>query len=288
MLDRVEFQHRPQLSNATMIVALSGWMDGGEVSTGTAEYLAGKLSAKPVAAINGEGLYLHHFPGSMEIAALFRPEVKLSGGMIESFDMPVNQAWACEEHNIVIFSGHEPHVCWQTFCDSIYALADACDVHTLFFVGSFAGLVPHTRLPRIHSFASDQALLDEMVKYRARPSEYEGPSGIATLLTAMAAEKSCRMANIVAEIPAYVQGKNVKCIETVVRMLISLLGLPIDVEDLRVVADEMERRINETIEDREELHEHIKQLEEDYDNDVFSNEMGDLQEWLHRQGIRLD
>jgi hypothetical protein len=29
-------------------------------------------------------------------------------------------------------------------------------------------------------------------------------------------------------------------------------------------------------------------MEEDYDNEMFDTQMGDLKEWLEKQGIRLD
>jgi len=32
----------------------------------------------------------------------------------------------------------------------------------------------------------------------------------------------------------------------------------------------------------------IQKLEEDYDNEIFNNDMGDLKDWLQQQGVRLD
>jgi len=32
----------------------------------------------------------------------------------------------------------------------------------------------------------------------------------------------------------------------------------------------------------------IQKMEEDYDNQIFNSEMGDLKKWLQQQGIRLD
>jgi len=84
-----------------------------------------------------------------------------------------------------------------------------------------------------------------------------------------------------------VQGNNPRCIEAVIRRLAGILGLQIDLDDLRAVGDEFEKKLNDAVAEQPELSANIHKLEEDYDNEVFS-EMGDLKMWLQQQGIRLD
>ena len=67
----------PEYTNGTLVLAFSGWMDGGDVSTGTVERLVDLLEAEPIASIDPEPFYIYNFPGSMEIAALFRPHIKI-------------------------------------------------------------------------------------------------------------------------------------------------------------------------------------------------------------------
>ena len=43
--------------------------------------------------------------------------------------------------------------------------------------------------------------------------------------------------------------------------------------------DFVENAVNERV---------IVKLEEDYDNEIFNNEMGELRRWLQQKGIRLD
>jgi proteasome assembly chaperone (PAC2) family protein len=92
----------------------------------------------------------------------------------------------------------------------------------------------------------------------------------------------------VATTPAYVQGDNPKCIEAVTRRLAGILGLQIELDDLRNVSDEFEKKLSEVVQEQPELAGNIRKLEEDYDNEIFDNEMGDLKKWLQQQGIRLD
>src|SRR4051812_2709140 len=81
----------PRLRDASMLLAFTGWMDGGEVSTGTVRNLLNNLKAAPIAEIDPEPFYIYNFPGSMEVAALFRPEVKYTDGLITQFELPENR-----------------------------------------------------------------------------------------------------------------------------------------------------------------------------------------------------
>jgi proteasome assembly chaperone (PAC2) family protein len=96
------------------------------------------------------------------------------------------------------------------------------------------------------------------------------------------------MASLVATVPAYVQGSNPICIEAVIRRLLSLLGLHIDIHQLRISSDEFERRLTEAVQKEPELVQQIHKMEENYDNEVFDDQMGDLKHWLVKKGIRLD
>jgi len=119
-------------------------------------------------------------------------------------------------------------------------------------------------------------------------TNYQGPASIITYLLAAAEQRQIDMASLVAAIPAYVQGNNPKCIESVIRHLARMLGLQIELDKLRAITDEFEKKLNDIVERHSELAENILKLEEAYDNEVFDTEMTDLKKWLEQQGIRLD
>jgi proteasome assembly chaperone (PAC2) family protein len=85
-----------------------------------------------------------------------------------------------------------------------------------------------------------------------------------------------------------VQGNNPKCIEAVTRRLAGILGVQVDLDDLGAVSDEFEKKLSDVVQEQPELANTIRKLEEDYDNEIFNSEMGDLKNWLQQQGIRLD
>lgn len=286
--DALKIDAKPKLNKPVMILGLSGWMDGGDVSTGTIDWLITTLGARAFAQIDPEDFYIYNFPGSMEVSALFRPHIKIEDGLIESFEPPASTFSCDERHNLVLFKSQEPNLNWHRYADCVFALAAHVGVSMIYFVGSVAGLVPHTRAPRLFCAVSDPELKAPLEKCGVKPTNYEGPGSVVTFLMTEADRRGLGMATLVAEIPAYVEATNLKCIELVVRTLSALIGISINLDDLRAGSDELERKLNEAVKERPELANHIRKLEEDYDNDVFDTHMGDLKDWLERQGIRVD
>ena len=107
-------------------------------------------------------------------------------------------------------------------------------------------------------------------------------------MTEESAKRNLNMISLVATIPAYVQGNNPKCIETVTRRISGMLELDLNFEDLQVVSEEFEKKITDVVQAQPELANNIKKLEEDYDNEIFNHEMGEIKRWLEQQGIRMD
>lgn len=286
--DKLRIYKQAKLADGRLLMGFSGWMDGGNISTGTVKFLTEQLDAPKSAEIKPEGFYIYNFPGSMEIAAMFRPHTRIRDGIVQSCDMPSNTFFLNEENNLILFTGKEPNLAWAEYADCIFSLCREFEVKKIYFIGSVAGLVPHTRQPRFTCSVSDESLKDTMSRYGVRMSNYEGPASIVTHLTSLAGQNGVSMVALVAEIPAYVQGQNPGCISAVSKLLANVLGLHLDLERLKNIGDEFERKLSEIILEQPELATHIGKLEEDYDNDVFDTEMGDLKEWLQQQGIRVD
>ena len=283
-----KIRHRPNLKHARMVMGFSGWMDGGEVSIGTIEYLVDKLDAQPFAEIAPGPFYIYNFPGSMEMSSLFRPRAVISEGLVTQCEEPRNTFYVSEAHNLVLFRGKEPNLRWDEFAASIFSLAEACDVVTIYFIGSVASLVPHTRGVRFRCAVSEECLRPVMGQYGIEPVNYEGPGSFVTHLTMRAREKGLQMASLVAEVPAYVEGRNVKCIEAAAHKLAALMNLPVDLGDLESKRSQFEKRMDEAVEARPELGECIRRLEEDYDSRESDTELADVRSWFKRQGIELN
>lgn len=286
--DRLELLECPQLAHGRLVLGFSGWMDGGGVSTGTVEWLQKSLDVRKIAAIDPEGFYITSFPGSMEVSALFRPHTKIEDGLVTALEPPESTFHCDAQRELVLFSGKEPNLHWADFADCIFRLAAAVGVRELYFVGSFGGAVPHTREPRLLATVSEPESKRDLRPFGVGFTSYEGPASFTTYLLSRARAESVRMASLVAEIPAYIQGPNPKCLEAVLRKLAGILALHLNLAPLRELAAAWEERLNAVLEGKPELAQHIRKLEEDYDNEVFDTQMGDLKEWLQQQGIRVD
>lgn len=284
----LRMHRRPNLERARMVLGFSGWMDGGEVSTGCVRALVQKLAAQEYAEISPEDFSICNLPGSMEVSAMFRPHVKVRGGLVESYRPHANTFFCSEGHNLVLLLGREPNLRWGEYADCIFAVAAECRVESIYFIGTVAGLVPHSREPRLFGSVSEPSLLPRLEECGVRATSYEGPAGIATLLLHQAPRRGVRMLSLVSEVPAYVQGRNPRCIESVTRRLAAILGVQVRLDDLRADSDAFERKLNEIVEKKPDLAKLIRKLEEDYDNEVFDTQMGDLKQWLEDQGVSVD
>ncbi len=273
--DLLRIHDLPALERATLVLAFSGWMDGGDVSTGTVRRLVDLLGAQRIADIDPEPFYLLNFPGSMEIAALFRPEIKIEDGLIASFEMPENVFYCHAAANLVLFLGREPNLHWRAFGDCVLELARRANVRRVLFVGSFGGPLPHTREPRLHVTCSDAALLPEMAQYGLRRTGYEGPGSFSSYLMTRAPAAGLEMASLAAEIPGYLQGRNPVCIEAVTRRLAKILKLPLELGELRAESTEWEIQVSKAVEENAEMARTVRRLEEDYDEELIQMEEED-------------
>lgn len=286
--ERLKIYQSPTLHNPRLLLGFSGWMDGGEVSTGTVKSLIDKLDAERLAEIEPDGFYIYSFPGTMEITALFRPHTKINDGLIETCDIPTNTFYVSKQSDLILFLGKEPCLQWEEFAECIFSVCEDFGVKMIYFIGSVAGLVPHTREPRLFCSVSDAGLKETFQHYGVKFTNYEGPASIVTYLTATCRQRNLSMVSLVATIPAYVQGNNPKCIEAVTKRLAGMLDLQVDLGDMTASSEDFEKKLIDVIQEQPELAENIQKLEEDYDNEIFNSEMGDLKTWLEQQGIRVD
>jgi proteasome assembly chaperone (PAC2) family protein len=270
--DILRIRRPVELRRATLVLAFSGWMDGGDVSTGTVQRLVDLLGAEPFAEIDPEPFYIYNFPGTMELTALFRPHVEIDEGLVQRLEMPSNVFYSHPPANLVLFIGKEPNLRWRLFGECVIELARRVGVERIVFVGSFGGAVPHTREPRLFITCSDRALLPEMEQYGVRRTGYAGPGSFTSYLMMQARPAGLQMVSLAAEIPGYLQGTNPASIEAVTRRLAKILKLPLDLDSLRAASTAWELQVSSVVEQDKDLIERVRELEEAYDRDLLERE----------------
>ncbi len=287
-LENLKIYKQPNLSNPRLIMGFSGWMDGGGVSTGTLKELIEITHAEKFAEIDPADFYIYSFPAVMDVAAMFRPHTRIQQGAVVAFDFPKNHFFYCENHDLILLLARESNLRWDRYADCIFSLCERFGVKMMYFIGSVAGLVPHTREPRLFCATSSGQVRDNFKHYGVNFTNYEGPASITTYLTAASSSRNLSMVSLVATIPAYVQGNNPKCIQAVTERLAGMLQLDLELGRLRTLSEDFERKLSRLVQEQPELAANIKKLEEDYDSEIFNTEMGDLKNWLEQQGLQVD
>ena len=285
---KLKIEREPSFNSPRLVMGLSGWMDGGDVSTGAVKYLRDELHAEKFAHIEPAAFYIYSFPAPMELSAILRPYTKMKDGLVQELKMPSNTFYCCEKQNVVLLLGKEPNLEWEQYGDCIFGLCARLNIHEIYFAGSIAGLTPHTRKPRMLFSVSDEKLKSVLPRQDTRFSNYEGPASIITYLMSRAPKEGVTILSIIAEVPAYVQGYNPRCIEATIRYISLLLDLQLNLDDLREAGDEYEKKLTDIVGTQPDLAKKVSELEEDYDNQLFDTQMGDLKDWLQQKGIRLD
>ncbi|MFP4501150.1 MAG: PAC2 family protein [Candidatus Hydrogenedentota bacterium] len=288
MTEPLKIHCHPKLSAPQVVVGFAGWMDGGEVSTGVVEYLTERMDARLLAEIAPENFYIYNFPGSMEMSALFRPEVQIDEGLVTSYEEPENLFHYDDQHNLIFFSGKEPNIHWDGFAEQFFSLLETFQAREIIFVGSVTGVVPHTRPPRLYGAVSDRTLMEVLERHDLRPSNYEGPASFSTSLMMRARARNMRMTALVTEVPPYVQGRNIMCIEAVSKKLAAMLGASIDMRDLAPLRKEFEHRLDDLVAEQEELRDLVQKMEKDYDEERREEILTDVQSWFEKQDIQFD
>jgi predicted ATP-grasp superfamily ATP-dependent carboligase len=270
--DLLRIHDAVQLPGGTLVLAFTGWMDGGDASTGTVRRFVEHLAAPVVAEIDPDPFYLFNFPGPMELAALFRPHIAIEGGLIEKVQLPASTFYAHASGNLALFIGREPNLRWPTYRDCIFRFAHQTGVTRILFVGSFGGAVPHTREPRMFITCSERDMLPEMERYGVGRTDYNGPGSFSSYLLTESPAAGLRMASLVAEIPGYLQGTNPACLLAITRRLATILGVAVDLNELRQSATAWELHVSSAVEQKEELAQTVRQLEEDYDRRLIEQD----------------
>jgi proteasome assembly chaperone (PAC2) family protein len=273
--DLLRIDHCPRFDGATLVVAFSGWMDGGDVSTGTVRRLVDLLGARAAATIDPEPFYVFNLPGPMDVAALFRPAIRIEDGVVASLEMPSNTFYCHEPARLVLFLGKEPNLSWRTFGDCVLEFTRRAGVKRVLFVGSFGGAVPHTREPRLHVTCSEARLLPELERFGLRRTGYQGPGSFSSYLMTRAPAEGLEMASLAVEIPGYLQGRNPVSIEAVTRRLAKMLQLPLELGELRAESNEWEARVSRAVEDDDDLAQNVRRLEEAYDEELLRQDGGE-------------
>ena len=202
---------------------------------------------------------------------------------------------------LLLFSGVEPNLKWQTYCDTVIALADRYGVELMVTLGSLFSTVPHTRPFPVSSVVSSREKLGKRVlAIGAFDSPYQGPTAIHTVLADLCRQRGLDHVSLWGHGPHYLPSMpNPKLSYTLLDKVRRLLGIQLDLEELRRAGDRFEQKATEAIASNEEIVEYVRRLEEAFDasqtpkplpDDVPTPDevIRDLEEFLKSERNRFD
>jgi proteasome assembly chaperone (PAC2) family protein len=247
---------KPVLSRPWLIAGYKGWIDAGDVSSGSVTFLNEKLGARRFAEIKSDGF--HQFRDS-------RPGVVVEGGLIQHIDFPRNEFFYWKNRpshsDLILFVGHEPHLRWKAFTDLFLNLAAQFKVERLVTIGGLYDQVAHTAPRRLSVVASNGRLLDELLAYDVDLIDYVGPGGHVSILHESAERRGIDSFMLWGRVPHYLQMRSPKDSLAILQLLSSLIPFGINLDELRDDATVAEEQIRRALDQKPELRAYVKQLE---------------------------
>ena len=233
-------QNQPELLSPYVVVGFSGWLNAGEVSTGSIDYLCRKLNARKFAHIDSRNFHIYQIPSSSPEQSL-RPHARIEEGEIKRLEVPTNEFFFWKSgasHDLILFAGVEPNLQWPEYAQAILDVARRFQATRIYALGSVFDQVPHTRETRCFAVVSHSRLKDE-IKTFAPFLNYEGPCSFTTMLLSLAGLQGIEAAGITARIPLYIQDYNSKACYDLLKNVLALTPLDIDLSDLKQAGEEL-------------------------------------------------
>ncbi|PKN52438.1 MAG: hypothetical protein CVU55_04125 [Deltaproteobacteria bacterium HGW-Deltaproteobacteria-13] len=269
MNDSLIFQDTPELVNPYILVAYHGWLNAGDIATGSIDFLRRKLNARKFASLDSRHFYLWQVPG-FDSAQVMRPHAVVEGGLIKSLEEPSNEFFFWKsgaENDLILFTGYEPNVAWPEYASAIINIAKRYKACRIYVLGGVFDQVPHTRETSVYAVLSRPEMKSE---FKAFPLlNYTGPCSFSTLLVNHAGREGIEAASIVARVPPYIDIFNAKIGYEYLKKVFAFTSLKIDLSDLKKTGDAVAKLMdNDFLQNKTALAQ-LRKLEEMYDASIF-------------------
>jgi proteasome assembly chaperone (PAC2) family protein len=263
--DQLLITEQPDLDDALMLAAWSGWSDAGESATRALHHLTQKLSTTKFAEIDAEDFY---------IFTEERPLVENAPEGGRRLIWPKNEFYYLKSESeelpdIVFLIGTEPHLRWRNYTSLVADVANAMNVNMLVTVGALLDEVPHTRSAVVMSTTIHENLGP---RYRhanySRPN-YEGPSGMTSATMDAFARRNIMSASIWGHAPRYLQGaQNPSITLAIIEEIQRFANIEVPTSDLEREAEDFTARVDYALENTPKAVEYVRNLEERYDSEM--------------------
>ena len=254
-----------------MIIAFGGWADAGESATAAIKFMQRQLEAKKFAEIDSEEFY--DFTQTRPYSTRTRDGRRRVHWPANEFSYWVGPDPA---KGAMTFLGVEPNLRWRTYSRTIIELAQEHGVKRVIHIGALLDAVPHTRDVKLTGTATDQELQQSLEASGIHSSNYQGPTGISSAVMEACTMHGMDYLSLWGHTSHYLQAApNYRISYTLVQYLASLLGLPLDLDELRTAASTFDDEVAKAIANDDQLSAYVTKLEGQYDDSIPVAEMPD-------------
>lgn len=271
MNDNLIFHETPDLVRPYILIGYRGWLNAGETSTGSVDFLRRKLNARKLASIDSRKFYIWQVPG-YDPAQVMRPQAVVEGGVVKSLDEPANEFfyWKSDGPNdLILFSGYEPNLAWPEFTQAIMSVARRYQARRIYTLGGVFDQVPHTRPTGVYAVLSRPEMKLEFQSFPLL--NYTGPCSFSTLLVDYAGREKIEAASIVARIPPYIQTFNEKIVYDLLEKVLAHTSLRIDLSDLKKTGEAVTELMDKDFQQNKAALAQLRKLEELYDTALLQD-----------------
>ena len=261
-IDHVRWLSKPTMRNPVMISAFTGWNDAADAASTAVRTLIEAWSATPLAEIN---------PEDFTDFASTRPVVRLKDGVTRTIVWPTVTMWHASTpgSDVILVLGPEPSLRWRLFTEQILSVASHFNASIMISLGALLADVPHNKPIQLIGTASDSNMIE---RFDLQRSQYEGPTGILGVLLDACNEASLPSASLWAAVPAYAsQIPSPKAAAALISRTGEIIGTPAPVGLLQQAIETYERRVNQIVDEDEDLAAYVERLdssgEGDYEDD---------------------
>ncbi|WP_293694233.1 proteasome assembly chaperone family protein [uncultured Agrococcus sp.] len=254
-----------------LLVAFEGWTDAGDAASEALRLVIQESELETIDSISTEEFLDFNFTRPVirrlpdGTRAISWPETLLlaptkpsrEAGLADDagFDMAESV-----EGNLYALLGVEPSRNWHLFTDTVMELVARYDIEVIVFLGSLLADTPHTRAIPVTVTSEAEHVRERLDIGR---SEYEGPTGIISMLEIEAEAMGIPTVQIWASVPHYVQSAPVpKAIVALLDKLGEVIDYAPPLGDLPEQVREWESGVSEFASQDDEMRAYIGMLEE--------------------------
>lgn len=265
----------PELRDPVMVIALTGWVDGGLAGAGAMAALASQLGAA--------GRF-----GRYDLADLLdlqqtRPTVHLADGVKREIDWPaIDLVAGRAARDVVLCAGPEPSLRWRAVTEELVGVAHKVGATLAVGLGGMPAVVSHRRPIRVLATATSRSLAQEVGAMRA---DYTGPTGVQTVLQVALGEAGIPSLGLWAQVPHYVAGNpSPPAIRALLERLRDVAGVEASLDGLDEQTDEYLQKVEEGLKERPDVADMVRAIEAQSEDELPSGDdlAAEIERFLRR------